>query len=277
MGNKKRLLHNRLIIEEAAAMLQAQKRAVSQTRALNAARKREELIMEHVPLIKYHAYRIATQLPPNIEINDLINAGVLGLMDAVEKFEPSRGVKFKTYAELRIRGAMLDSLRELDWAPRSLRKKSKELTKASQRLQQELGREASDFEICEEMGIELNELFKLTDRLKGLTIGSFYDVSHKFDDEDGDSECLINYYPDGTTASPYFAFEKEELKKILAEAIDALPRKERLVVSLYYFEELTMKEIGAVLRVNESRVSQLHTKAVLRLKTKLKNSSYRPK
>jgi RNA polymerase sigma factor for flagellar operon FliA len=125
-------------------MLQAHKRAVSQSRAINAARKREELIMEHVPLIKYHAYRLATQLPPNIEINDLINAGVLGLMDAVEKFEPSRGVKFKTYAELRIRGAMLDSLRELDWAPRSLRKKSKELTRASHRLQQELGREATN-------------------------------------------------------------------------------------------------------------------------------------
>jgi RNA polymerase sigma factor for flagellar operon FliA len=127
------------------------------------------------------------------------------------------------------------------------------------------------------MGIELEELFKLTDRLKGLTIGSFYDVSHKYDEDDGDAECLINYYPDGATASPYFSFEKEELKKILADAIDVLPRKERLVVSLYYFEELTMKEIGAVLRVNESRVSQLHTKAVLRLKTKLKNSTYRPK
>jgi RNA polymerase sigma factor for flagellar operon FliA len=256
-------------------MLQTQKRTTS--RAANAAKRREELIMEHVPLIKYHAYRLATQLPPNIEINDLINAGVLGLMDAVEKFEPSRGVKFKTYAELRIRGAMLDSLRELDWAPRSLRKKSKDLTKASQRLQQELGREANDQEISDEMGIELGELYKLTDQLKGLTIGSFYDASHKYDDDDGDQECLINYYPDGTSRSPYFAFEKEELKAILGDSIDALPRKERLVISLYYFEELTMKEIGAVLRVNESRVSQLHTKAVLRLRNKLKNSSYRPK
>jgi RNA polymerase sigma factor for flagellar operon FliA len=259
-------------------MLQTQKRmASSQTRAMNAARKREELIMEHVPLIKYHAYRIATQLPPNIEINDLINAGVLGLMDAVEKFEPSRGVKFKTYAELRIRGAMLDSLRELDWAPRSLRKKSKELSKASQRLQQELGREANEQELCDEMGMGLDELFKLTDQLKGLSIGSFYDSSKRYDEDEGDAECLINYYPDGTATSPYFVFEKEELKNILSEAIDYLPRKERLVISLYYFEELTMKEIGAVLRVNESRVSQLHTKAVLRLRTKLKNSSYKPK
>jgi RNA polymerase sigma factor (sigma-70 family) len=135
-------------------------------------------------------------LPPNIEINDLINAGVLGLMDAIEKFEPSRGVKFKTYAELRIRGAMIDSLRELDWAPRSLRKKSKELSKVSQKLQQELGREVSDQEICAEMGIELDELYKLEDQLTGLSIGSFYDASRRFGEEDSDAESLINYYPD---------------------------------------------------------------------------------
>ncbi len=258
-------------------MLQTQKRNLSSSRSASAAKKRQDLILEHVPLIKYHAYRIATQLPPNVEINDLINAGVLGLMDAIEKFEPSRGVKFKTYAELRIRGAMLDSLRELDWAPRSLRKKSKELTKASQKLQQEFGREISDQELCEEMGIDLDELYKLTDQLKGLSIGSFYDSSKKYDDDETDAENLINYYPDNFSDGPYCVFEKEELKRILAEAVDGLSRKERLVVSLYYFDELTMKEIGAVLRVNESRVSQLHTKAMMRLRLKLKNFSYRPK
>ncbi len=258
-------------------MLQTQERGLNQKRMASAARKREELILEHVPLIKYHAYRIATQLPPNIEINDLINAGVLGLMDAIEKFEPSRGVKFKTYAELRIRGAMLDSLRELDWAPRSLRKKSKELTRASQKLQQELGREVSDQELCEEMGIDLDELYKLTDQLKGLSVGSFYDASRKYDEDEGDAESLINYYPDNIADGPYCTFEKEELKRILADAVDGLSRKERLVVSLYYFEELTMKEIGAVLRVNESRVSQLHTKAMMRLRLKLRSSAYRPK
>ena len=187
------------------------------------------------------------------------------LMDAIEKFEPSRGVKFKTYAELRIRGAMIDSLRELDWAPRSLRKKSKELSKASQKLQQELGREVSDQEICEEMGIELDELYKLEDQLTGLSVGSFYDASRKYGEDESDAESLINYYPDDVEKGPTHVFEKEELKAILAEAVDGLSRKERLVVSLYYFEELTMKEIGAVLRVNESRVSQLHTKAMLRL------------
>ncbi len=256
---------------------QSQKKAVVHNRTNSASQKREDLILEHIPLIKYHAYRLASQLPPNIEINDLINAGVLGLMDAIEKFEPSRGVKFKTYAELRIRGAMIDSLRELDWAPRSLRKKSKELSKVSQKLQQELGREVSDHEICAEMGIELEELYKLEDQLTGLSIGSFYDASRRFGEEDSDAESLINYYPDDVEKGPPHVFEKEELKQILADAVDCLSRKERLVVSLYYFEELTMKEIGAVLRVNESRVSQLHTKAMLRLRSKLKNSSYRPK
>jgi RNA polymerase sigma factor for flagellar operon FliA len=127
------------------------------------------------------------------------------------------------------------------------------------------------------MGIDLDELYKLTDQLKGLSVGSFYDASRKYDEDEGDAESLINYYPDNVADGPYCTFEKEELKKILAEAVDGLSRKERLVVSLYYFEELTMKEIGAVLRVNESRVSQLHTKAMMRLRLKLRSSAYRPK
>jgi RNA polymerase sigma factor for flagellar operon FliA len=127
------------------------------------------------------------------------------------------------------------------------------------------------------MGIELDDLYKLEDQLTGLSVGSFYDASRKYGDDDSDAESLINYYPDDVGKGPTFVFEKEELKAILAEAVDGLSRKERLVVSLYYFEELTMKEIGAVLRVNESRVSQLHTKAMLRLKLKLKSSSYRPR
>ena len=190
-------------------MLQTHKRSAAASRAENTTQKREELILEHISLIKYHAYRIATQLPPNIEINDLINAGVLGLMDAIEKFEPSRGVKFKTYAELRIRGAMIDSLRELDWAPRSLRKKSKELSKASQKLQQELGREVSDQEICEEMGIDLEELYKLEDQLTGLSVGSFYDASRRHSEDEGDSESLINYYPDVIEKGPRMSLRKK--------------------------------------------------------------------
>lgn len=252
-------------------MLQTQQKTSRPLRFPDANRTREDVILEHVPLIKYHAYRIATQSPPNVEMDDLINAGVLGLIDAVKKFKPSRGVKFKTYAEYRIRGEMMESLRELDWAPRSLRTKSKELTKASQKLEQKLGREVSDQELCEEMGIDLDHLFKLTDQLNGLSIGSFYEGFKKFedDDEEGDTDNLINYYPDGINNSPFYVLKKEELKKILVDAVNTLPRQERMVISLYYLEELSMKEIGAVLRVKESRVSQLHTKAVMRLRTKL--------
>ena len=197
-------------------------------------------------------------------MRDLINAGVLGLMDAIEKFEPERNVKFKTYAEVRIRGAILDSLRDLDWAPRSLRKKSKDLEKIYSDLSQKLGRPATDEEISEAMGEDIEDFHALVDQLHGLTIGSFENLS-----DSDDSESYINYYPDDGSNDPYAKFESNELTRLLAGAIDELPEKERLVLSLYYYEEFTMKEIGALLGVNESRVSQLHTKATLRLRGRL--------
>jgi RNA polymerase sigma factor for flagellar operon FliA len=173
-------------------------------------------------------------------------------------------VKFKTYAEVRIRGAILDSLRNLDWAPRSLRKKSKDLEKMYAELTQKLGRPATDEEVCEAMGENIENFHALIDQLHGLTIGSFENLS------DGeDSENYINYYPDDGSNDPYAKFETNELTTLLTEAIEDLPEKERLILSLYYYEEFTMKEIGALLGVNESRVSQLHTKATLRLRAKL--------
>ena len=226
--------------------------------------ERDALINETLPLIKHIAHRVATRLPANVEIRDLINAGVLGLLDAIEKFEPERNVKFKTYAEVRIRGAILDSLRNLDWAPRSLRKKSKDLEKIYAGLTQKLGRPATDEEVSEAMGENIEDFHALVDQLHGLTVGSFENLS------DGeDSENYINYYPDDGSNDPYAKFETNELTTLLAEAIEELPEKERLVLSLYYYEEFTMKEIGALLGVNESRVSQLHTKATLRLRGKL--------
>src|SRR5436853_6101618 len=228
------------------------------------AAERDALINETLPLIKHIAHRVATRLPSNIEMRDLINAGVLGLLDAVEKFEPERNVKFKTYAEVRIRGAILDSLRNLDWAPRSLRKKSKDLEKIYADLSQKLGRPATDEEISEAMGEDIEDFHALVDQLHGLTIGSFENLS-----DSDDSESYINYYPDDGSNDPYTKFESNELTRLLAGAIDELPEKERLVLSLYYFEEFTMKEIGALLGVNESRVSQLHTKATLRLRGRL--------
>ena len=228
------------------------------------AAQRETLINETLPLIRHIAHRVASRLPSNIEMRDLINAGVIGLLDAVDKFEPARNVKFKTYAEVRIRGAILDSLRDLDWAPRSLRKKSKDLEKAYSELSQKLGRAATDEEVCAAMGEDLEHFHALVDQLHGLTVGSFENLG-----ENEDSENYINYYPDDGSNDPYLKFEGNEVTSLLAAVIEELPEKERLVLSLYYYEEFTMKEIGTLLGVNESRVSQLHTKATLRLRAKL--------
>lgn len=230
--------------------------------------ERDELILEHLPQIKYIAQRISTKLPSHVELNDLVSAGILGLLDAIEKFDPNRGVKFKTYAELRIKGAILDSLRNLDWAPRSLRKKSKDLERVVRELEQRLSRPPTDKEVCEAMEISLEEFYELMDQIKGLNIGSFQDMAGQ--DEDKNSEPLVKYVPDTPQMDPFFVFHRSEIQSILGGAIETLPKKERLVVSLYYFDEMTMKEIGKVLGVNESRVSQLHTKAMLRLRTKLR-------
>ena len=232
------------------------------------ARERDQLILEHLPQIKYIAQRISTKLPSHVELNDLISAGVLGLLDAIEKFDPTRGVKFKTYAELRIKGAILDSLRNLDWAPRSLRKKSKDLEKVYRELEQRLGRPATDKEVSDEMEISLEEYYELIDQIKGLNLGSFQELAPH--DDEKNSEPLVKYIPDAPQMDPFFVFQRSEIRTLLSGAIDGLPKKERLVVSLYYYDELTMKEIGKVLGVNESRVSQLHTKAMLRMRTKLR-------
>jgi RNA polymerase sigma factor for flagellar operon FliA len=208
------------------------------------------------------------RLPSSVEMRDLVNAGVLGLLDAIDKFEPERGVKFKTYAEVRVRGAILDSLRDLDWAPRSLRRKSKDLEKAYAELGQKLGRPATDEEVCEALGENLEDFHALVDQLHGLTIGSFENSSDSDDRNDGQ----INYYPDDGTNDPYLRFETNELTQLLADAIDSLPERERMVLSLYYYEEFTMKEIGMLMGVNESRVSQIHTKATMRLRGKLSKS-----
>jgi RNA polymerase sigma factor for flagellar operon FliA len=231
--------------------------------------QRDELINDSLPLINHVAHRIAVRLPPSVEIRDLVNAGVLGLLDAVEKFEPDRGVKFKTYAELRVRGAMLDSLRDLDWAPRSLRKKSKDLEKTYASLEQKLGRPATDEEVSAELGEDIEDFHALVDQLHGLSIGSFEDLG---DTRDGSRESFIDYYADEDDVDPYHQFERDELTALLGHAIDDLPERERLVLSLYYYEGFTMKEIGTMIGVNESRVSQIHSKATLRLRTKLKKA-----
>ena len=226
--------------------------------------ERESLVLEHISLIKRVAHRVATRLPAHVDMRDLMNAGVIGLLDAIDKFDSERGVKFKTYAEVRVRGAIIDSLRSLDWAPRSLRRKSKDLERTYADLEQQLGRAATDEEVCAALGEDMEDFHALVDQLNGLTIGSFVDTS-----EHEDGENLIDYYPDDVSNSPYAHLQSNELTRLLGAAIDGLPEKERLVMSLYYFEEFTMKEIGKLLGVNESRVSQLHTKAALRLRAHL--------
>jgi RNA polymerase sigma factor for flagellar operon FliA len=225
---------------------------------------REQIIRDYVPLVKFVAHRIASRLPSHVELDDLIHSGILGLMDAVEKFDPERNIKFKTYAELRVKGAILDGLRDLDWVPRSLRRKKKDIEHAYHALEQQVGRAATDEEVAAHLGITLEELHKNLDDLKGVTLGTFLDAG-----EDGEGESMISFVPDPDAEDPLGVFQAKELKSILRTSVDILPKKERFVVQLYYFDELTMKEIGTLLNITESRVSQLHTKAMLRLRGKL--------
>lgn len=229
---------------------------------------REEVIKRYSPMIKYVANRIAMRLPPHIEVDDLISVGVLGLMDAISKYDSSRGAKFKTYAEFRVRGAILDELRAMDWVPRSIRQKASNVDKVVQTLQAKLSRSPEDEEVAEAMGISLDQFHDTLNETKSIPIFSLEDLG--IAKESGEQQSLLDCLAGKADADPQTQIRLIELKEIIAKAIDALPEKERLMVSLYYYEELTMKEIGAVLEITESRVSQIHSKAVYRLRTKLK-------
>lgn len=225
--------------------------------------EREALIEAHLPQVRYIADRLAAKLPPSVDRDDLIGAGVLGLLDAVEKFDPSRGVMFKTYAEMRVRGAMLDSLRHLDWAPRSIRQRAREVENAIRAIEQEKGRPPREEEIALALNLSIGEFQSLLTELHGLTVTG---LDRDDDDEGGVRPQQIADDPGST---PLAFFERSEVRKLLTSAVDRLPERERQVVALYYIEELTMKEVGAVLGVTESRVSQIHTQAVLRLRSAL--------
>ena len=229
---------------------------------------REEVIKRYSPMIKYVANRIAMRLPPHIEVDDLISVGVLGLMDAISKYDSSRGAKFKTYAEFRVRGAILDELRAMDWVPRTIRQKASSVDKVVQTLQAKLSRSPEDEEVAKEMGISLDQFHDTLNETKSIPIFSLEDLG--IAKESGEQQSLLDCLAGKADADPQTQIRLIELKEIIAKAIDALPEKERLMVSLYYYEELTMKEIGAVLEITESRVSQIHSKAVYRLRTKLK-------
>jgi RNA polymerase sigma factor for flagellar operon FliA len=231
--------------------------------------ERTVYVEKYAPLIKYLADRLAARLPDHVAKEDLMSSGVLGLIDAVEKFEPDRGILFKTYAEFRIKGAMLDELRSLDWVPRAVRKKASELEKLWRRLEAELGRPPSDEESAEAMGVELAAYHKSLDEISVINMLDL--EAFRIEGSGGGRESLDLYevLQDDNSQDALTVLGQEELRQVLAEAIDALPEKEKLVVTLYYHEELTMREIGQVMGYTESRISQIHTKSVVRLRGKL--------
>lgn len=226
------------------------------------AQEKEQIVLKHCDLVKYMAYRLVARLPGSVQVDDLFNAGIIGLIDAIDKFDPEQGIQFETYAKIRVRGAMLDEIRSMDWVPRSLRQKSNGMQRTCQALEQRLGRDATDEELADELGISLEEYFKWLDEIKGISI-------LPEDIHDPAQESKGNHQLTTESDDLFHLIHRAELKVHLTEAIAALSDKEQLVLSLYYYDELTMKEIGAVLGYTESRISQIHTKAVLRLRSRL--------
>lgn len=229
-------------------------------------KEREELIREYTPLIKFIAQKIAIRLPSNIELDDLISSGVIGLMDAIEKYDPTRDNKFKTYAEFRIRGAILDELRAQDWVPRSVRDKAKLLDRTVSDLEASLGRQASDEEVAAKLNMTLEEFFELVNQVRPVSVLSIDEIASF---SNVDKKSLMSLLEDVKVANPFIQLNLKSVKDVITGAIEELPERQRLVLSLYYYEDLNLKEIGKVLRVTESRVSQLHAQAISRLRQKL--------
>lgn len=230
---------------------------------------RDRLILHYAPLVKYVAGRVGTGLPAHVDIADLVQSGVFGLWDAINRFEPERGLKFETYAMQRIRGAILDELRAQDWVPRSVRSRAREVERALERLESRLQRSATDAEVAAELGIttvELRELYAQLQLTSVVALDELIAVSRG-------GTSIAETLPDDTMEEPGAFLDSVESRRLLAEAVSQLTDRDRVVVSLYYFENLTLAEIGRVLGVTESRVCQLHTRAVLRLRSKMVEAS----
>ena len=230
---------------------------------------RDELVVRYAPLVKYVAGKVSVTLPSMVEYRDLVGYGNFGLLDAIEKFDPMKHVKFKTYAVTRIRGAIYDHLRELDWVPRSIRRKTKQIERAIAKLESQLGRPATDEEIALEMGIDRKELLKIMAKVSTSSILSLQEIWPINPDTEGGTigDTIESLHTD----NPDVVLEREEVRRVILESLQELPDKEKKVLVLYYYENLTLREIGKILEVTESRVSQLHTKAILRLRAKLSN------
>lgn len=224
---------------------------------------KEKLIIEYAPLVKFVAGRLSMYLGYTVEFDDLVGYGIFGLIDAIDKFDYEKGIKFETYASLRIRGAILDQIRKMDWIPRSLRQKQKKIDAAMSKLELELGRPATDEELAKEIGISEDELLNWQGQANVTNVISL----DEFVDTSGEKN--VESVGVNTFETPEEVIEKDELKKLLAESLETLTDREKKVILLYYYEELTLKEISLVLEVSESRVSQLHTRALQKMKTKL--------
>jgi RNA polymerase sigma factor for flagellar operon FliA len=228
---------------------------------------REQLILHYAPLVKYVAGRIGAGLPQSVEQADLVSNGMFGLMDALDKYDPGREVKFETYAIPRIRGAIIDELRAMDWVPRSVRSKARSVDKAHTHLESKLGREPNDDEVAEHMGLSREELHEVVTQISLVSVMALEETVGS--DERGEQRSLLDTLADAANADPTSSLEGQEMRGLLSAAIDSLSDREKVVVTLYYFEGLTLAEIGEIIGVTESRVCQIHTKAVGSLRNNL--------
>ncbi len=246
-----------------------------QYRRTSDAALRDRLILTYAPLVKYVAGRLASGLPAHVDDDDLVSYGLLGLIGAIERYDPDRDVKFETYAITRIKGSIIDELRALDWVPRSVRSRARDIERTISDLESRLGRAPTDEEIAGRLGLsqdEFNESLSDISRTSIAALDELWTVS-----AGGDQISLIDTIEDAQGPDPISALATTEMREAIGEAISGLPEREKLVITLYYYEELTLREIGEVLGVTESRISQLHTKAVLRLKARLAGPPARAK
>jgi len=232
---------------------------------------RDRLILTYAPLVKYVAGRLGSGLPAHVDEGDLVSYGLLGLIGAIERYDPERDVKFETYAIARIKGSIIDELRAMDWVPRSVRARARDIERAIAELERKIHRAPTDEEIAEKLGFSVDELNESLTDISRSSIAAL-DELWTVNTGGGDSVAMIDTIEDPGSIKPAEAFDEAEVRATLADAISRLPEREKIVITLYYYEELTLREIGEVLSVTESRVSQLHTKAVLRLKSRLTGS-----
>ena len=236
---------------------------------------RDRLILTYAPLVKYVAGRLGSGLPAHVDEGDLVSYGLLGLIGAIERFDPDRDIKFETYAIARIKGSIIDELRAMDWVPRSVRARARDIERAIGELEAKFGRAPTDEEISGKLGLTQDELDASLTEISRSSIAAL-DELWTVQGSSGDQVALIDTIEDTAGPAPAAALDQSELKEMIADAISRLPEREKLVITLYYYEELTLREIGEVLGVTESRVSQLHTKAILRLKARLSGATARP-